>query len=84
MRLSVNDELMQDATTAEMIFDVREQIAYLSTLLTLSPGDVVSTGTPTGVGMGRGRFLAPGDVMTASIERIGTLTNPVAAEDEGG
>lgn len=80
LRLSVNDELMQDAKTSDMIFDVREQIAYLSTLLTLQPGDIISTGTPTGVGMGRGRFLKPGDVMTATIEQIGTLTNPVDAE----
>ena len=63
-----------------MIFDVREQIAYLSSLLTLEPGDVIATGTPTGVGMGRGVFLKPGDVMTASIDGIGVLENPVGAE----
>ena len=78
--LSVNGEMMQDATTAEMIFDVREQISYLSTLLTLQPGDVIATGTPTGVGAGRGIFLKPGDVMRATIEKIGTLENPVEAE----
>ena len=49
MRLDVNGETMQDASTAEMIFNVREQIAYLSSLLTLEPGDVIATGTPTGV-----------------------------------
>ena len=81
LQLSVNGESMQDATTGEMIFDVREQIAYLSTLLTLEPGDVIATGTPTGVGMGRGVFLKPGDVMSATIEHIGTLTNPVVEED---
>ena len=63
-----------------MIFDIREQIAYLSSILTLKPGDVLATGTPTGVGMSRGIFLKPGDVMTASIESIGTLRSPVAAE----
>lgn len=80
LRLDVNDETMQDASTAGMIFNVREQIAYLSSMLTLEPGDVIATGTPTGVGMGRGIFLKPGDVMRASIENIGTLENPVEAE----
>lgn len=78
--LSVNGEMMQDGTTAEMIFNVREQISYLSTLLTLQPGDVIATGTPTGVGMGRGIFLKSGDVMRATIENIGALENPVEAE----
>lgn len=78
--LSVNGEMMQDATTAEMIFNVREQISYLSTLLTLKPGDTIATGTPTGVGAGRGIFLKPGDVMRATIEKIGALENPVEAE----
>ena len=81
--LSVNGEMMQDATTAEMIFDVREQISYLSTLLTLQPGDVIATGTPTGVGAGRGIFLKPGDVMRATVEKIGVLENPVEAEVTG-
>lgn len=80
MQLSVNDEVMQDSTTSAMIFDTREQIAYLTSILTLKPGDVIATGTPTGVGMGRGIFLEPGDVMEATIESIGTLRNPVAAE----
>ena len=81
MELSVNDEVMQDASTAGMIFDIREQIAYLSSILTLKPGDVIATGTPTGVGMARGIYLRPGDVMTATIESIGTLRNPVVAEE---
>ncbi len=80
LELSVNGEVMQDASTGAMIFDIREQIAYLSTILTLKPGDVIATGTPTGVGMARGIFLKPGDVMEASIESIGTLRNPVASE----
>ncbi|MBS0417871.1 MAG: fumarylacetoacetate hydrolase family protein [Proteobacteria bacterium] len=80
LQLTVNEALMQDGTTAEMIWTVREQIAYLSTIVTLKPGDVIATGTPTGVGMGRGIFLKPGDVMTASVEGIGLLRNPVAAE----
>jgi len=78
--LSVNDEMMQDGTTAEMIFNVQEQISYLSHMLTLEPGDVIATGTPTGVGASRGIFLKPGDVMRATIEKIGELHNPVVAE----
>ncbi len=82
MELAVNDEVMQDSTTNAMIFDIREQIAYLSSILTLKPGDVIATGTPTGVGMARGIYLKSGDVMTATIESIGTLRNPVI--EEGG
>jgi 2-keto-4-pentenoate hydratase/2-oxohepta-3-ene-1,7-dioic acid hydratase in catechol pathway len=63
-----------------MIWTVREQVAYLSTIVTLEPGDVVATGTPAGVGQARGIFLKPGDVMEAWLEYIGTLRNPVVAE----
>ena len=76
-------QVMQKDTTANMIWTVREQIAYLSTIVTLEPGDVIATGTPTGVGMGRGIFLKAGDVVSASIDGIGTLTNPVRAETLG-
>ena len=74
-------QAMQEDTTRNMIWTVREQIAYLSTIVTLEPGDVIATGTPTGVGMGRGIFLKAGDVVTASIRGIGTLTNRVVAEN---
>lgn len=80
LRLTVNGEVMQGDSTGNMIWDVREQIAYLSTIVTLEPGDVIATGTPTGVGMGRGVFLKPGDVMEASIDGIGSIRNPVEAE----
>lgn len=80
--LDVNDEPMQDGSSAEMIFSVSEQISYLSHMLTLEPGDVIATGTPTGVGASRGVFLQPGDVMRAYIECIGELRNPVVAESE--
>ncbi|SNS24274.1 2-keto-4-pentenoate hydratase/2-oxohepta-3-ene-1,7-dioic acid hydratase (catechol pathway) [Sphingomonas laterariae] len=80
LTLSINGEVMQDGSTSEMIFDAYEQIAYLSTLLTLKPGDVIATGTPAGVGMGRGIFLKDGDEMVATAEGIGTLSNPVRAE----
>ena len=81
MRLTVNDEPMQEEVTGAMIFDIGEQIEYLSSILTLQPGDVIATGTPTGVGMSRGIFLKPGDVMEASIAHIGRLRNPVGAEE---
>ena len=81
MRLTVNDEPMQEEVTGAMIFNISEQIEYLSSILTLRPGDVIATGTPTGVGMSRGIFLKPGDVMEASITQIGCLSNPVRAEE---
>ncbi len=80
MRLDVNGEPMQQDTTANMIWSVREQIAYLSTIVTLEPGDVVATGTPTGVGMGRGVYLKAGDRMVATVDGIGSLSNEVRAE----
>ncbi|HSV21226.1 MAG TPA: fumarylacetoacetate hydrolase family protein [Casimicrobiaceae bacterium] len=80
LHLEVNGKSMQDDTTANMIWTVREQIAYLSTIVTLEPGDVVATGTPTGVGMGRGVFLKDGDRIEATIDGIGTLANQVKAD----
>lgn len=80
MRLDVNGEAMQEDSAANMIWSVREQIAYLSTIVTLEPGDVVATGTPTGVGMGRGVYLKAGDRMVATVEGIGSLHNEVRAE----
>jgi 2-keto-4-pentenoate hydratase/2-oxohepta-3-ene-1,7-dioic acid hydratase in catechol pathway len=82
MRLTLNDELMQDSRTSEMIFPLEEQIEYLSRIVPLVPGDMICTGTCAGVGMGRGRFLAAGDVMVAEIEAIGALENAVVDETE--
>jgi 2-keto-4-pentenoate hydratase/2-oxohepta-3-ene-1,7-dioic acid hydratase in catechol pathway len=73
MKLWVNDELMQDSHTSQMIFSTAEQIAHLSTRVTLQPGDLVLTGTPAGVGMGRGRFLQAGETVRLWIEGIGEL-----------
>jgi 2-keto-4-pentenoate hydratase/2-oxohepta-3-ene-1,7-dioic acid hydratase in catechol pathway len=61
-----------------MIFSLAEQIAHLSTRMTLYPGDLVLTGTPAGVGMGRREFLKPGDVVKVWVEGVGTLTNTMA------
>jgi 2-keto-4-pentenoate hydratase/2-oxohepta-3-ene-1,7-dioic acid hydratase in catechol pathway len=80
LTMKINGEVMQDGKTNEMIFDPFEQISYLSNILTLRPGDTIATGTPTGVGMSRGVFLKDGDVMTANVESIGDLINPVVFE----
>ncbi|MEO7000755.1 MAG: fumarylacetoacetate hydrolase family protein [Ktedonobacterales bacterium] len=79
LSLRVNGELKQDDTTAHMIFDVATQIAALSHSLTLEAGDMLATGTPSGVGFARTppEFLAPGDVMESAIEGISALRNRV-------
>jgi 2-keto-4-pentenoate hydratase/2-oxohepta-3-ene-1,7-dioic acid hydratase in catechol pathway len=82
--LKVNDVVRQNGNTAEMIFNTFEQIAYLSTICELLPGDLIATGTPAGVGMGSGIFLEDGDVMTAWVEGIGELRNPVTLAAGGG
>ncbi|MGZ3588932.1 MAG: fumarylacetoacetate hydrolase family protein [Candidatus Limnocylindrales bacterium] len=73
----VNGELLQDGSTADMIFPVAELIEFASAAFTLEPGDVILTGTPPGVGVYRTppRFLGEGDVMTVAVEGIGNLTN---------
>jgi 2,4-diketo-3-deoxy-L-fuconate hydrolase len=77
LQLRVNADLMQDGSSSDLIFSVPELVAYASSRVTLDPGDVISTGTPSGVGAGRGIYLNDGDVMTASIAGIGDLTNAV-------
>jgi 2-keto-4-pentenoate hydratase/2-oxohepta-3-ene-1,7-dioic acid hydratase in catechol pathway len=79
IRLWVNDELMQDSSSANLIFSFEEQIAHLSTRLTLRPGDVIATGTPAGCGAARGRFLQPGDRVRIWVEGIGELHNEFCA-----
>ncbi|MFF2830994.1 fumarylacetoacetate hydrolase family protein [Cellulosimicrobium cellulans] len=79
MRLTVNGEVRQDWRTNDMIYDVYEQIAYLSQVMTLMPGDVLATGTPSGIGAPTGRFLKVGDVVRAEIEGLGALENRVVA-----
>jgi 2-keto-4-pentenoate hydratase/2-oxohepta-3-ene-1,7-dioic acid hydratase in catechol pathway len=80
--LTINGETLQDSNTNELIFGIPQLVEALSEVMTLEPGDVVSTGTPPGVGMARSpqRYLRPGDVVSVSIEGVGTLTNPVVAE----
>lgn len=83
IKLWLNGALMQDSNTRELIFDVPALIEYISNLMTLTPGDVIATGTPSGVGFTRKPpiFLKPGDTVSIEIERLGTLTNPVIAEE---
>ncbi|MCL5005699.1 MAG: fumarylacetoacetate hydrolase family protein [Acidobacteria bacterium] len=78
IRLWVNNQLMQDANTAQMILGIPETINYISQVLTLEPGDIIAMGTPAGVGKGRGIHLKPGDMMKGEIEGIGVLETPVA------
>ena len=78
LKLWVNGVLKQDSNTKHMIFNLAEQIAQLSNGMTLQPGDLILTGTPAGVGAGRGEFLKKGDVVKIWIEKIGELTNKIA------
>ncbi len=71
----VNGERRQDSSTEHLIRDVPELVSYISEILTLAPGDLIFTGTPEGVGMAQGKLLQPGDVITTTIEGVGTLTN---------
>jgi len=80
--LSIHGETLQHSNTRELIFKIPELVAYLSSAFTLAPGDVVSTGTPAGVGFARKppRFLRPGDEVVVRVDQIGELRNPVVAE----
>lgn len=77
IRCRVNGVVRQDSSTEQLVFDVATLIAFVSDIMTLMPGDVISTGTPAGVGP-----LVPGDVVEVEIDGIGTLTNPVVARDD--
>jgi 2-keto-4-pentenoate hydratase/2-oxohepta-3-ene-1,7-dioic acid hydratase in catechol pathway len=80
--LSIDGEVLQNSTTSELVFRIPELVEYISSITPLLPGDVVSTGTPSGVGMGRTpqRWLKPGESVTVTVEGLGSLTNPVMAE----
>jgi 2-keto-4-pentenoate hydratase/2-oxohepta-3-ene-1,7-dioic acid hydratase in catechol pathway len=82
IRLAINGESMQNSNTRELIFNIPALVAYLSSVVTLEPGDIVSTGTPAGVGFARRppRWLRPGDEVVISIQGLGELRNPVVAE----
>jgi 2-keto-4-pentenoate hydratase/2-oxohepta-3-ene-1,7-dioic acid hydratase in catechol pathway len=78
IKLWVNGVLKQDSNTGQMIFNLAEQIAHLSSRLTLHPGDLILTGTPAGVGAGRNEFLKAGDTVKLWIEKIGEISNKMA------
>ncbi|MFP4105747.1 MAG: fumarylacetoacetate hydrolase family protein [Phycisphaerae bacterium] len=78
----VNDDLRQDADSDLMIFDVYELVSFCSEIMTLTPGDVIATGTPSGVGFPTGRTLSGGDRVTCEIEGIGTLVNTMGTPPE--
>jgi 2-keto-4-pentenoate hydratase/2-oxohepta-3-ene-1,7-dioic acid hydratase in catechol pathway len=79
IRAILNGEVLQDSTTANMVFGVAEIVSFISQAITLEPGDLIATGTPAGVGVFRDPpiFLKPGDEITIEIEGLGALTNPV-------
>jgi 2-keto-4-pentenoate hydratase/2-oxohepta-3-ene-1,7-dioic acid hydratase in catechol pathway len=80
--LSIDGETLQSSNTRELVFKVPDLVEYISSIAPLLPGDIVSTGTPGGVGLGRNpkRWLRPGETVTVSVEGLGSLTNPVVAE----
>jgi 2-keto-4-pentenoate hydratase/2-oxohepta-3-ene-1,7-dioic acid hydratase in catechol pathway len=84
MWLDVNGKRMQTGNTKTMVFGVAHLVSYLSRFMTLEPGDLITTGTPPGVGMGvkpQPQFLKPGDVMTLGIDGLGTQRQVVHAWD---
>ena len=83
LSLSLNGETVQDSNTDDMIFGVAEIIAYMSNFMKLMPGDIIATGTPSGVGLGMKppRFLKPGDVMELTVEGLGTQRQETVAAD---
>lgn len=85
IRFSIGEEVLQDSSTGYMIHRIPEIIAYISAIATLEPGDVITTGTPPGVGFSRTppRWLRAGETVRIEIERIGVLENPVVNETSG-
>ena len=82
LKSTLNGKVMQDGTTADWVFSLPRLLSFLSSVMTLEPGDVMSTGTPAGVGVFRKPpiFMQPGDVVSVEVEGIGRLENPVVAE----
>ena len=81
IKLWVNDSLEQDSNSKYLFFDINEQIEYISARMTMRPGDVIATGTPSGVGRPKGKCLQPGDTVTIELSGIGKLVNPVVQGD---
>jgi acylpyruvate hydrolase len=83
IRTTLNGQVMQNGNTADMIFRIPFIVKFISEIVTLEPGDIILTGTPPGVGHSRSPqvFMKPGDTISIDIENLGTLTNPLVAED---
>ena len=81
VQLAIDGEILQHSNTRELIFKIPELIQYISSITPLLPGDIISTGTPFGVGLGRNpkRWLKPGETVAITVEGLGKLTNPVVA-----
>jgi 2-keto-4-pentenoate hydratase/2-oxohepta-3-ene-1,7-dioic acid hydratase in catechol pathway len=75
LSLTLNGEERQRSSTSDMIYDIYDQIAYLTQVMTLEPGDVLATGTPAGVGIAENRFMKPGDVVRVTIDGLGFIEN---------
>lgn len=82
IRMTINGEVLQNSNTKELIFNIPALIAYISSVCTLDPGDIISTGTPAGVGLGfkPPRWLKPGDECVITVQGIGELRNPIVSE----
>ncbi len=80
LRTRINGELLQQGTTANLVFGPAEVVAWLSRTMTLLPGDIIATGTPAGVGAAQGRFLRDGDTVEVEIDGLGAVRNTVRAE----
>jgi 2-keto-4-pentenoate hydratase/2-oxohepta-3-ene-1,7-dioic acid hydratase in catechol pathway len=82
INLSIGGEVLQHSNTRELIFRIPDLVAYISSVTSFQPGDIISTGTPSGVGLGRTphRWLRPGETIITEIQGIGQLVNPVVAE----
>jgi len=82
MTLTVNGQVRQKANTSQMIYPVADIVSFLSHIMTLEPGDVIATGTPSGVGLATGDYLQPGARIECTIEKLGTLTNTLGEKPE--
>ena len=78
----VNGELVQNGRTSDMVIGVPDQISFISSFVTLEPGDLIATGTPSGVGVARGVFLEEGDVVEVTVEGVGTIRNRMRRDSE--
>jgi 2-keto-4-pentenoate hydratase/2-oxohepta-3-ene-1,7-dioic acid hydratase in catechol pathway len=82
MKLTVNGQVRQKANTSQMIHTVAQVVSFLSHLMTLEPGDIIATGTPSGVGLATGNYLKAGDRIEATIDKLGTLANTLGPKPE--